>query len=259
MVAKLRTFPRVPGLALYRGFLPNTPRVLAAALRCSARAHELAAGGVPEHSPAHNLAREARFVRVRVPGAAGEAEGEHFAAYGDGHRLTYFRGNKNVPPLDLPPDWLASLGTLPSVADGVAAARQARGWSSAGQLKWRMTLNHYPTGTSERPGFPWHRDLVANGAVTMILALAAPGRLQFGILPDHADGRGGLVTLAPSRRAVASAATAIQRGAKIAVVESMTLDPGDLLVISGPARWEFVHRVAQGGGTERVSLVYGCW
>jgi hypothetical protein len=48
--------------------------------------------------------------------------------------------------------------------------------------------------------------------------------------------------------------------AAVAVVQRLRLGHGDLLVLTGRARWELLHRVLPGRtGEERVSLVFGVW
>ena len=43
-------------------------------------------------------------------------------------------------------------------------------------------------------------------------------------------------------------------------LERIVLTDGDVLLLTGPARWEYLHRVVPAaGGAERVSLVYGVW
>ena len=40
----------------------------------------------------------------------------------------------------------------------------------------------------------------------------------------------------------------------------VTLESGDLLVLTGRSRWQMLHRVVgEGLGDARASLVFGCW
>lgn len=120
--------------------------------------------------------------------------------------------------------------------------------------KWRLTLNHYPPApeTSQtRRGFPWHRDLFANGASTMILNLGAPGALEFGEEPPSETPVDGLLY---------SSDHSVTAQDSVRPLERITLTDGDLLVLTGRARWEYLHRVVPStGGGERASLVYGVW
>ena len=111
-----------------------------------------------------------------------------------------------------------------------------------------MTLNRYPvrpsTGHIKRAGFPWHRDLQSNGASTMILGLNAPGRLQFAENP-----------------VVGAAVDGMAYDDKdVNPIVDLTLPSGDLLVLTGKARWDMLHRVvAEESKVARISLVLGCW
>lgn len=55
----------------------------------------------------------------------------------------------------------------------------------------------------------------------------------------------------------------IAPGESVTTLEQLTLTDGDLLLLTGPARWDYLHRVvptkATGTKAERVSLVYGVW
>lgn len=90
------------------------------------------------------------------------------------------------------------------------------------------------TELSEAGGalFPWHTDLAANGEITAIATLLAPATLEFA---PHADHPGVPTT-----------------------IDAM---PGSLVLLSGEARWEWVHRALPhpgAAGKERISLVLGC-
>jgi hypothetical protein len=57
----------------------------------------------------------------------------------------------------------------------------------------------------------------------------------------------------------AAAAGAASAG-DVAVIERLSLGHGDLLVLTGRARWELLHRVLPSRtAEERVSLVFGAW
>eukprot|EP01062_Namystynia_karyoxenos_P068733 TRINITY_DN6372_c1_g1_i1.p2 TRINITY_DN6372_c1_g1~~TRINITY_DN6372_c1_g1_i1.p2 ORF type:complete len:304 (+),score=78.48 TRINITY_DN6372_c1_g1_i1:84-914(+) len=246
-------FDRVPGLVLVPDFLGPAEHDLAldAARRLSEKADALAASGQPLESPRHNLNQREQYVSLQLPvPGQGAVTCEHFRNYGDGHRLTYFRGNQNVPNLGLGDSLVARLGALPWVEAELREQRALRGKPQRPPV-WRMTLNRYPAGdvAAPRTGFPWHRDLVANGASTMILALGSPGSLEFGRLASF-DGKEGL------RYADHDAAG----DEEVEVLEHIELAPRGLLVLAGEARWKLLHRVvAARDGAERVSLVYGVW
>merc|ERR1711970_270462 len=95
------------------------------------------------------------------------------------------------------------------------------------KLHWKLTLNDYKASTedalAEAGGalFPWHTDLAANGAI-----------MEFA---PHADAPG-----APTR---------------------IVAKPGTLVLLSGDARWKWVHRAMphpDAAGKARISLVLGC-
>ena len=80
--------------------------------------------------------------------------------------------------------------------------------------------------------FPWHTDLAANGEITAIATLLAPVMLEFA---PYAGAEG-----EPTR---------------------IVANPGTLVVLSGPARWEWVHRAVphpDAAGMKWISLVLGC-
>ena len=206
----------------------------------------------PVRSQAHNLAAERAFVPLRVSdpavGSSAARRCEHFAHYGSRHHsLTYFRGNENIPSVMDP--IVATLREL-DVIQALSRAETMASGDSLG-LHWKLTLNHYKprdcvadggagvdddAALAEAGGalFPWHTDLAANGEITAIATLLAPAVIEFA---PHVD-----LTAADTPTRVTAA-------------------PGSLVLLSGPARWEWVHRAvphADAAGKERISLVLGC-
>ena len=193
-------------------------------------------------SKAHNLAMERKFVslNVRDPAANGEfRKCEHFSEYGSKyHSLTYFRGNENLPRVLDP--ILAELRNLDVVKN---LSKSTTGDGDAIGLHWKLTLNDYKRreagdsdSLAEAGGalFPWHTDLAANGEITAIATLLAPAVLEFAPYSDlgAADW--------PTR---------------------IVAKPGSLVLLSGEARWKWVHRaVPHPDATDkaRISLVLGC-
>jgi len=222
-------------------------------------------------SPAHNIPIRSEYVPVKVPICAFPTystssppstplSAEHFCHYGDGHRLTYYRGNDNTPQLGLPDDFLDRLLVSTSIIEAeVKESRERLGRSTTQPYKWRLTLNDYRTASNNdgedvvprtnRVGFPWHRDLEANGASTMILGLGSPERLEFGTELNF-----DLAKPPPKDNQV-------KHPEKVKTACSIILKPGSLLVLTGPARWHYVHRVLNctTDGGDRASLVYGVW
>ena len=239
-----------PGLHVFENFGTPTQEVassvvggareLIAAVDAAARAlgddADPRVAGIPQPekgrvSRAHNLAEERAFHALRVADPAGDKtlRCEHFAEYGSRHHaLTYFRGTDNIPAACAPV--VAALEDL----DVVKALGD--------ELTWKLTLNDYKArgaddgALAEAGGalFPWHTDLAANGEITCISTLLAPAILDFA---PHAD------------------LSAADRPTRVVV------HPGTLVLLSGPARWDWVHRAMphpDAAGKERISLVLGC-
>ena len=190
----------VSGLELVRSFCaPAEARsLLVAATRLSvqATAASRAAPGAAITSAAHNVNSQERFRSLELPlDEGGSARCEHFERYADGHTLTYFRGR--LPTLganDLP----GRLASQPLVCGELARSRRRLGRPHPAAPQWKLTLNRYPNlhgvggpggpdGSGglagERVGFPWHRDLEANGAASLILSLGGGGELELGTEP----------------------------------------------------------------------------
>jgi hypothetical protein len=209
-------------------------------------------------STAHNVNSQESFQSLVLPidSSSGSrmASCEHFDAYGEGHKLTYFRG-------DLPtfgsPTLLQRLSQLPFFAEETRSSRVRVGKTVDAPLRWKLTLNRYPVvspgAATRQPGFPWHRDLTANGAATVILNLGGEGVLEFAEEPisEAAPAVDGMRY--SSDHTVAPETT-------LDVLERVRLADGDLLALTGLARWHYLHRVlASNSSMERISLVYGAW
>lgn len=255
----------IPGLYVLRDFITPSERRAAfdAAVALSGRAEEEAAAIAKpaKASTAHNVNSQEKFQSLSLALEGGEtAVCEHFSNYASsvegGHKLTYFRGT--IPDFGGVP-LMERLGAHHALQDEVAESRARLKRSTDEKWKWRLTLNHYPSGqgtSAPRLGFPWHRDLSANGAATMILNLGADGALEFGEEPQSDVEVGGKVD---GLRYSSSDHSHVD-GDQVVALEHVTLTDGDALLLTGPARWEYLHRVAPClGGSERVSLVYGVW
>jgi hypothetical protein len=234
-----------PGLYVFENFgapTPDTAKGVVNGARALIDAVNSAAGGggegrvadIPQPlegriSRAHNLQRERTFVPLRVKDPVDQTERrcEHFAEYGSAaHALSYFRGNENIP----------------AVCDPILKAllKEDAVTSLGKHLHWKLTLNDYKASTedalAEAGGalFPWHTDLAANGEITAISTLLAPAIMEFA---PHAD----LAANEQPTRIVAR--------------------PGTLVLLSGDARWKWVHRAMphpDAAGKARISLVLGC-
>ena len=186
----------------------------------------------------HNLKQERKYVPIRIvdPLTRKDLHCEHFHEYGsDSHSLTYFRGNQNIPHFAEP--ILSALREV-DVIKSLATESKRVNVDHLG-LEWKLTLNSYQaaekdTSLDDTGGalFPWHTDIPANGEITAIATLLAPAILEFAPYPDAVGD--------PTR---------------------IIANPGSLVLLSGPSRWDWVHRALphpEAIGKERISLVFGC-
>jgi hypothetical protein len=242
-----------PGLLLWRGFVNDPDNFFDRAWSLADQASSHAAAS-PERrvSPDHNLPNQKEeYISLELPDEDDPTrvlKCEHFASYGDGHELTYFRGTRNLPSPVLP--LVEKLEALPAVHNEVLTGRERLGRRMDAKLEWRLTLNRYVAQdlSQARPGFPWHRDIEANGASTMILGLGSSGRLQFAEDSSAGDLR------------VTRNLDGLRYDAEYEPSVDLQLESGDLLVLTGKSRWEMIHRVVgEGVGGARASLVFGCW
>mmetsp|Transcript_14570 Transcript_14570/g.27718 ORF Transcript_14570/g.27718 Transcript_14570/m.27718 type:complete len:173 (-) Transcript_14570:155-673(-) len=157
------------------------------------------------------------------------------------------RGSGNNNHFDPPPQWRLTMNYCPAVEAESSNEHDADNHQSSLEEKGNGTT----TIRRCRPGFPWHRDLKANGACSIILGLGSSGRLEFGKEP-------GFDSSQPPPKD-----NRVENPDEISPVRLVELRPGSLLILTGPARWHFVHRVLNGthgsGGEERASLVWGIW
>lgn len=252
----ITSLPEAPGLFLWQGFAERPDDLFAQAWSIAdAAVVQAAESKAAQISDPHRNKQET-FLPLVLEWLSPDDDAvrplrcEHFATYGEGHELTYFRGTRNLPTPIMP--LVEKLEALPAVREEVLAQRTMRGRPLEAPFEWRLTLNRYPANaaTRTRTGFPWHRDIEANGASTMILGLNAPGRLQFAEKPDPADKLDGMY----------------YDNAKPVPCVDLTLPSGDLLVLTGKARWDMLHRVVAevegdgdgAGQRARISLVLGC-
>ena len=249
----------MPGL-LYLPQFVNAVQHNALVASCLALRRRVAAAADGQHAAAasipqpeyvksaeHNLRTEEAFVPVQVDDDGGDwpwplAEDEdllrlrceHFARYGeDGHELTYFRGNRNIPRFVSESVVKLAQMKVPAVKD------------LAADLNWKLTMNAYRAvqGSHRTAGFPFHVDIPANGEVTMILSLQRGATLQLAHEGDIQSQR----------------------------LTAVEMEPGGLLVLSGEARYNWRHRVLPmedehaeemngkrlEGDVRRISLVLG--
>lgn len=183
----------------------------------------------------HNLKSKEYYRLVPIEDELGEKiNGQHFEQYGDeGHKLTYFIGNQNLP------EFIKS-GMLPRVLQ----IPEVSAYSQGIPLNWNFTFNTYAITKdrpSKLPGFDFHKDIKSNGEITMIYSCGAPAEFQIR-LPQEP--------------------TSIQR---------FPLLSNGLVLLSKEARWDYEHCVVPLTGEsapslldkelaliKRISLVLGC-
>jgi alkylated DNA repair dioxygenase AlkB len=231
------SFP--PGLRLIENFLPASKEII---LRnkslelvqqiSSAIKHSQMVKTKTYLSKQHNLETEEFYHKIRLTDENRKnLEAQHFAKYGDdGHSLTYFIGNSNIPHY-VQTQLIPSLEKLqPPIHEPSLASKSPQ---------WRFSFNIYRSVNSQRAGFPWHFDTASNGTATAIYTLLSEAHME---LKQPSD---------------SSAAYKI------------ALPPNSLLILSGEARWKWQHRVLSENNdsgplsgdeapVKRLSLVLGC-
>ena len=96
--------------------------------------------------------------------------------------LVYFIGNQNIPT-HIKTNILGKLIQVEPVLNLKPNVKDIE------EFDWRLTVNYYQKNeTNNFSGFPFHRDIAANGEITTILTLESPTLIEF-IKPDKiADG-----------------------------------------------------------------------
>ena len=174
-------------------------------------------------SQAHNLTTQEQFVRLRVPEEDQRLRCEFFPEYGSKGHALAYFRGTRHLPGFVHPHVTRLLHAALQEA-GVAEAQQAP--------QWRLTVNTYSRAGDTVSGFPFHVDIPANGAVTSILNVHHLARFEI-----------------------------VQRDGDTPV--QVELGVGDILVLSGPSRYDWKHRVlpmqsaGEDGTIARVSLVLG--
>lgn len=191
-------------------------------------------------SKQHNLKSKESYKLLTYTEGQGRINAQFFKHYGeDGHELTYFIGNKNIPGF-IGHSVIVNLETLPEIQ---TLWSQSTNPTSLGaevpRFNWNFTFNAYVISQDKPdklPGFPFHIDAPFNGDISAILTLVSSAQLEMKKDDFHS---------------------------------SILLTPGSLLVLSGEARWKWQHRVlpiknentliqTKFGLVQRISLVFGC-
>lgn len=174
-------------------------------------------------SKEHNLIIEKSYQLLKIDGQFCQ----HFGNYGEnGHALTYFQNNSNIPPF-----------VKELVVDRMEELKEVKNLKSNRKsgLNWKFTFNTYKTIDDQVAGFPFHKDIRSNGDITAIVTLYSSAELQ------------------------------MRKSAHEQPCVSLQLTPGSLFVLSGEARWDWEHRVLPQkihavpiNDLARISLVVGC-
>lgn len=206
--------------------------------------------GIPQpqyvKSAKHNLPTTEFYQPLEVSDSSRQLKCEFFRKYGEeGHSLTYFRGNHNIP-------LFARESVIPLIAERVQPVAQLLDEKIATKsLNWKMTFNTYGVSPDKQQmaGFPFHMDLPSNGRITMILSLMRGAELQI----IHKD--------------FVAYNEDIESGQEDKCVK-ISLEPASLLVLSGASRWDWRHRVLpstieadaklEPNHIGRISVVLGC-
>ena len=247
------------GLRLIPNFLPE--------LHCQSWAERLdqeilsAAAELPPErattylSKQHNLKNSEYFKRISLNNfdLPKFLHCQHFEKYGeDGHKLTYFIGNQNIPTF-IEANLIGALRNLPEVKQ----------LSKDRDLSWNFTFNVYRSSSNKPstvPGFPFHTDIPSNGAITFIYPLISSATLEMKReLPEYH-----LQQLHTHKPSAVPGSPTEQDSLTTYTAE---LPAGALLMFSGESRWNWQHRIlpqeapaVQDGESKvwRMSLVLGC-
>ena len=190
------------------------------------KAHIPQPGSIKSH--AHNLPGDEYYfpLKLQTEPASEVLSSAYFPKYGDeGHELIYFsKGSLRSLPHFAQEFIQDRISSLKSITPFIAV-----------EGKWRLTLNRYTPSNglacqpATRPGFPYHKDLPANGDITFILTLLETGEME---LVPEAD---------PQRPPTL-----------------IKLKPGSLLLLSDDSRWRWLHRICPSqAGVGRMSVVFG--
>ena len=225
----------IPGLRFVKNFFSESERTqlifLLQDLRKNLNIHS---NRVPfTISKKHNLTSEEKYKNVILTDGK---RGQFFPNYGEeGHELTYFIGNKNMPGF-IKERVVSRLYDL----DEIKALQQQKhsvptlgaGLPTAVGLDWNLTFNTYlrnNTASNLIAGFPFHIDIASNGEITLICSITSTATLE------------------------------LRKKGEQNASHSISLTQGSLLLLSNEARWEWEHRLLKTeNGDTRFSLVFGC-
>lgn len=203
----------IPGLHVYQNFLE-------ADAKCSLQKEAIqlhhaistdAAGGSVRRGKTYlskyqNLKSDEYYRLVKVDDGEAELQCQYFERYGeDGHQLTYFIGNSNLPSF-IKSQLIPRVLEIPEVV----ALTQSK------PLNWNFTFNTYTSTANQSAriaGFDFHKDVASNGEATMIYSMGAQSKFHIR-LPSEAD-----------------------------KIHAFALQPNSLILLSREARWDYEHCV----------------
>lgn len=202
----------IPGLHIYHDFL-ETDRKCDLQKEAIKLHHAISSDTTVEHkkihrSQSHNLPSHEYYRLVSFNDQEKmKITCQYFEKYGeDGHKLTYFIGNNNLP------NFIKSM-----LISRVLEIPEVIALSQNKLLNWNLTFNVYASELNqprtEIPGFPFHKDIPSNGEATMIYSIGAGSEFQMRH-PANAD-----------------------------KIHAYPLYPNSLILFSKEARWDYEHRV----------------
>lgn len=209
-----RSFP--PGLVFLSRFLEESQRT-----PVQARAKELYRKIISQQQTAptqearsylskyHNLKSKEYYKAVHFEDQDGrKISCQYFQKYGEeGHQLSYFIGNNNIPRF-IQTDLITRMLDIPEV----------RNLKEADKGIWNFTFNTYAllenaSKLATMAGFPYHKDIESNGEITAIYSLGEESTFEIRH-PERPD-----------------------------QVTRFPLVDNSFILLSGPARWDYEHRV----------------
>ncbi|KAG2382477.1 hypothetical protein C9374_005057 [Naegleria lovaniensis] len=104
-------------------------------------------------------------------------------------------------------------------------------------IDWKVALNFYKVKDNHLSGFSFHRDIASNGNITAILALQSYGMLEFKKPNVEYDGFKPKENQSNEQQLVERHLEEDHETSKVLV------EPRTLLILSGEARWDYLHRV----------------
>jgi hypothetical protein len=228
-------FKAIPGLRYYPKFLENPQQNL-----IQQKSSELFGKIInnvknsPTLSLKHNLKSKEYYLSSQIMEDDSKIQCQYFEKYGEeGHTLTYFMGNNNIPKF-------IKNEIIPKVLE-IPEVKTLRVKS---MLSWNFTFNTYSLTTSQTKkmsGFPFHKDIDSNGIITMIYSIGATTEFQIRHPKDPNS------------------------------VHRIPLTTNSLVLLSGESRWDYEHCVVPSNievdnfnfateveSIKRISLVLGC-